>query len=184
MDPSNAGELIKNLRKEKGVSLREISRQVGVSPASLSAIEKGQSSPTLATLHRILKGLGTDFAEFFANPSGENTSPVFPSRNIRCVSDAYRVAELLFPKRDDFRFEMLFETVMPLESEPEWEVHDCDVGGVVLEGGPMRLEIEGVGEWTLGAKDAFYVKAGLEHRATNLGKNPLRLVTTYEPPRY
>ena len=59
------GELIQDLRTEKGVSLRALSRKAGLSPASLSSIEKGKGNPTLATFHKLLKGLGTDFAQFY-----------------------------------------------------------------------------------------------------------------------
>lgn len=65
MEPKDLGRGIRNLRIESGIGLRQLSRMADISPASLTAIEKGQSSPVLATLHKVLKALGTDFAEFF-----------------------------------------------------------------------------------------------------------------------
>ena len=63
-------------------------------------------------------------------------------------------------------------------------MHDCDLAGVVLSGGPSRLEFEGIGEWTLKVGDAFYVKAGTKHRQVNLGKRDLKQVTVMNPPKY
>ena len=184
MQPEELGQHLARRRRKLGVGLRELSRSAGMSPASLSAIEKGQSSPTLATLHKVLKALGTNFAEFFAAPPARENSPVFRAAEMRALEDAHRRYILLFPKRSDLRFEMVHETITPTETETEWETHNFDLGGVVLEGGPMRLELAGQGEWELNEGDAFYIEAGQRHRALNLGDGPLKLITVADPPRY
>ena len=184
MDPESLGQNLIQLRAGRGASLREVARQAGISPASLSAIEKGQSSPTLATLNKVLKALGTGFADFFSSAPQVNESPVFRPGEMRTIEDAHRTYVLLFPRRGDLKFEMVHETIAPTEAEPEWEVHDCDLGGLVLQGGPARLEIDGQGTWRLRRGDVFYVKAGLKHRAINLGHRPLKQITVWGPPKY
>ena len=179
-----SGHEINELRQKRGISLRELGRLAGISPASLSAIEKGTSSPTLATLQKVLKALGTDFSEFFSDTMRPDNAAVFPAAGMRCIEDANRKYALLFPKGSDLRFEMIDETILPGDREGEWEIHDFDIGGVLLEGGPMRLEIFRQGRWDLNVGDAFYVKAGMKHRAGNRGKGPLRLITVADPPRY
>ncbi len=184
MEPKELGRTIRRLRTEAGIGLRQLGRLADISPASLTAIEKGASSPTLATLHKVLKALGTDFAEFFAN-SAENTQmPVFSHRDMRSVSDEHREYTFVLPNRQDMRFEIIRETIAPSESKSEWEVHDCDVGGVILSGGPARLEIEGQGQWSLRQGDSFYIKAGFKHRLINLGKRAIKQITVMDPPRY
>jgi quercetin dioxygenase-like cupin family protein len=165
------------------MSLRELARSAGLSPAALSAIEKGSSSPTLASLHKVLKAMRSNFAEFF---SGNSTGfcPVFAAAGMRTIEDANRRYVLLFPNQRDLRFEMVHETISPKERRSEWEAHDIDLGGQVLEGGPARLQIDKVGAWTLRAGDAFYIRAGQRHRLANLGGSPLRLITVADPPRY
>jgi transcriptional regulator with XRE-family HTH domain len=152
MKPEEIGRHLTLLREKAGLGLREFSRLAGLSPAALSAIEKGKSSPTLATLHKMLRALGTDFANFF-NSTGEDKieSPVFLAQSMQTIEDAHRKYTFLLPRREDFRFEGVMETIAHTEKEPEWEQHDCDMGGVVLEGGPVRLEIEGQGQWTMNA---------------------------------
>ena len=178
------GKQIKDLRQGRGIALRELSRLAEISPASLSAIEKDQSSPTLATFQKILKALGTNFAEFFSDSARPDEAPVFTAAAMKHIEDESRRYTMLFPGRDDLRFAMVDETIQPTDAEGEWELHDFDVGGVVLAGGPMRLEIHGLGEWELGVGDAFYVKAGMKHRGLNCGMAPLRLITVADPPRY
>ena len=178
------GECLRECRKQAGMTLRELSGKAGISPSSLSAIELGQSSPTLATLRKLLRALGTDFVEFFANADVSKQEPVFPCSQMHAIEDAHRRYVLLLPKRDDLQFQMVRETILPSESEAEWEVHDVDIGGVVLEGGPLCLEIEGVGEWRIQPGDAFYVRAGWNHRASHVGDSPAELITVAYPPRY
>lgn len=155
-----------------------------VSAASLVAIEKGTSSPTLFTLSKILRALGTDFLELFAEASGRQSPPVFPARDMHGVSDEFRKYIFLLPRRRHIKFEMVREMISPEEGTSEWDVHDADMGGVVLSGGPRVLEIEGVGKSTLRKGDSFYLNAGMKHRLINTGKQPMSLITVFYPPRF
>ncbi len=184
VDLKELGKMVRQLRLEAGIGLRELGRMADISPASLTAIEHGNRSPTLATLHKILKTLGTDFSEFFANSSSKPRTPVFEPKGMVSISDQHRIYKFLLPKRRDVRFEMVDETISPTEVRSEWEVHDCDVGGVILSGGPARLEVEGQGQWILYKGYSFYIKSGLKHRLVNLGKRAIKQITVFDPARY
>lgn len=183
-DVTDFGIRLCQLREERGVSLRELGRRTGLSASSLSAIEKGRSSPTLATLQRILQALGTSIGEFFATPAVSEVVPVFHAAEMSTIHDRHRAYTLCFPRRVDLRFEMLREVLATTETTPDWERHDCDVGGILLHGGPVQLEIEGHGAWVLQQNDAFYITAGEKHRARSIGKENAILVTVLCPPRY
>lgn len=184
MDVKSLAENIARLRKERGVGLRELGRKAGLSAAALSAIEKGESSPTLATFYKILKALQTDFVEFFSDSEPRDASPVFRAKGMQMIEDAMHQCVFLFPRRPDIRFEMFHETITPSGAAREWEEYDFDVGGTVLSGGPLRLEIENVGAWSLKKGDAFHVKRGQKHRVANTGRLPVKLITVVTPPRY
>jgi transcriptional regulator with XRE-family HTH domain len=177
-------ERLKQLRNQHGMSLRDLAKAADMAPASLSAIESGQSSPTLASFHKLLKALGTDFNAFFSNESAGEPLPVFPSGTMQLLEDVHRTYRMLLPRRDDLRFEMISEVISVTEGEGEWETHDCDVGGVLIEGGPVRLDLEDKGSWTLKEGDAFYIHARQKHRAVVTGSKPAKLITVYDPPRY
>jgi transcriptional regulator with XRE-family HTH domain len=166
------------------MGLRQLCRLADISPASLTAIEKGQSSPTLATLQKILKALGSSFSEFFTNTIETPAEPVWRRKDMRTAADDYRRYTFLLPKSHDKRFEMISETILPTEPEAEWELHECDVGGVIINGGPAQLEIQGQGTWKIRKGDSFYVRAGLKHRLLNLGRGPIKQITVMDPPRY
>lgn len=181
---AHIGEALVALRMVRGMSLREVCRGADLSPAALSAIERGQSSPTLATLHRILKSLGSDFASFFARRGEETSSPVYRANEMARVTDSQREVVLAFPRSAAIRFAMSKETIPAGEIEVEWETHDCDVGGVIISGGPLVVEIAGIGHWEARKGDAFYIRAGQRHRGRNIGAGPLKMICTYDPPRY
>lgn len=53
MDTSALGERIRKLRKDKGISLRELARRAEISPSFLSEVETGRSFPSPESLERI-----------------------------------------------------------------------------------------------------------------------------------
>lgn len=53
------GKRIKMLRKERGLSLKELSKKTDISISFLSDIENGRSNPSLERLKDIAKGLNT-----------------------------------------------------------------------------------------------------------------------------
>lgn len=184
MRPAEIGRYIRNLRRRKGVSLREMAKLADLAPASISAIENGHTSPTLSTLHKLLVALGTDFVGFFSSPVEDTEEPVFRRGDMKVASDRDRQYVFLFPRKSGIRFEAILETISPREKESEWERLDCDMAGVVLGGGPASLEVKDAGSWTVRKGDSFYVREGAEHRAVNQGASSLRLLTIYYPPRY
>ena len=184
MVPAELGQALRRRRREVGLALRELARVAEISAASLSAIENGRNSPTLATLHKILRALGTDFAEFFSDSASQVEALVFRAEEMKRLEDEHRQYRLLLPKRADIRFEVLHETIAPSETESDWETHDCDFAGVLLSGGPTRLETEHSGSWHVRDGDAFYVKAGEKHRLCVTGSDPVELITVWHPPRY
>lgn len=53
---------LKKARKDKGLSLEAVAKLSGVSRSMLSQIERGESSPTIATLWNLTRALQVDFA--------------------------------------------------------------------------------------------------------------------------
>jgi len=60
------GPVIRTLRLEKGLGLKELGKHTGLSAAMLSRIETGQIFPTLPTLFRISMVFGVGLDYFFA----------------------------------------------------------------------------------------------------------------------
>lgn len=60
------GQLLKDLRDERGWSLREFGLIVGMNITYLGDIELGKRNPTINSLEKIVAGYGLTVREFFA----------------------------------------------------------------------------------------------------------------------
>lgn len=60
------GQLLKDLRDERGWSLREFGLIVGTNKTYLGDIELGKRNPTMNSLEKIVAGYGLTVKEFFA----------------------------------------------------------------------------------------------------------------------
>jgi transcriptional regulator with XRE-family HTH domain len=65
----NLGVRLKRARQKSGLSLREVARQLGVSPSFVSQMENGKSTPSVATLYSMAQLLDVSIDELF---SGEH----------------------------------------------------------------------------------------------------------------
>jgi transcriptional regulator with XRE-family HTH domain len=70
----NLGVRLKHHRQLAGLSLRELARQLGVSPSFVSQLENSKSQPSVATLYSISQLLDVSIDELFS--TGEPAAPV------------------------------------------------------------------------------------------------------------
>jgi transcriptional regulator with XRE-family HTH domain len=59
------GELVRELREARRLSVRALAAQAGFSPSFISQVENEQASPSIASLERIATALGVTLVEFF-----------------------------------------------------------------------------------------------------------------------
>jgi transcriptional regulator with XRE-family HTH domain len=64
LDPAVIGARVKALRESSSLSLRDLAQRSGVSAPMLSQVERGETSPTLATAARIAAGLELRLSQF------------------------------------------------------------------------------------------------------------------------
>lgn len=60
------GQLLKDLREDRGLSLRDLGMTVGMNKTYLGDIELGKRNPTVNSLEKIVAGYGLTLKEFFA----------------------------------------------------------------------------------------------------------------------
>lgn len=69
---------LKTIRREAGVSLAVAAQMTGVSKAMLGQIERGESSPTIATVWKLAKGFHLPLTAFIQRPKSSHRQIVFP----------------------------------------------------------------------------------------------------------
>lgn len=175
-DKAALGKRLREVREERGFSMRELASRAGVAVSFLSKIESGRTSPTIMSLVKILEALGTDVAGFFAQRSANDELPiVFPRGGMKALEEVDRTWWYAFPSRPELKMILTYEEYAPTSRVLEQEEHKTDVCGLVLEG-TLTLDVAGSGKVTARKGDAFYLRAGRRHVARNEGKKPLRLV--------
>jgi transcriptional regulator with XRE-family HTH domain len=68
--PVDIGQRLRSRREELGLSARELSRRLSVSPSLISQIETGKSNPSVGTLYLIVTELELSLDELFAGTGG------------------------------------------------------------------------------------------------------------------
>lgn len=59
------GQRIRVIRKEKSLTMRQLSKRIGVSTSLISQIERGESSPSIPTLYKVSVALEAPLSELF-----------------------------------------------------------------------------------------------------------------------
>jgi transcriptional regulator with XRE-family HTH domain len=136
---------LRALRRQRGWSLDRTAAETGVSKAMLGQIERGESSPTVATLWRIATGFATSLSTFI-EPLPPAADPVLR------VADALRqqpggegmLVAPVFPYEPRFGFELFELTLLP-GYERLSEAHAAGVTEHVLViEGTLEVGLDGV----------------------------------------
>ncbi len=164
---------LKQHRKANGWSLDRTAKETGVSKAMLGQIERGESSPTVATLWKIAGGFHTSLSSFIEPPISQKDETLHRSATAlrqQPASDEMLVASL-FPYESRFGFEMFELTLLP-GYERLSDPHEPGVTEhVIVLNGEMELLVDG--HWQpLSQGDAVRFAADKPHGYRNLGSDP------------
>ena len=67
-EPSSLGPRLRERRKQRGASLRELADKIGVSPSLISQIERDKVNPSVSTLWALVTELGLTMGDVFDEP--------------------------------------------------------------------------------------------------------------------
>jgi transcriptional regulator with XRE-family HTH domain len=160
-----AGTLAR-LRSEGRMSLDEMARLTGVSRSMLRQIERGESSPTIATLWKIANGLKVSFTSLIGE--GRPAVSVMDNRRKGPLTEGpagYRLYPL-YPLEQDRKFEVYFVEIDPGGSLSA----DGHQGGVeeyiFVSAGTLSLGV-GDASYTVKRDQSVRFNASVAHRYAN-----------------
>lgn len=87
MTKLQVGQNIKRIRKEQGLTFRELATLAEVGSTTLFDIEKGNTSPTINTLESIAKGLGVRIEDLLGNHHAQNLKVTFSREKFKKLSE-------------------------------------------------------------------------------------------------
>jgi transcriptional regulator with XRE-family HTH domain len=75
----NVAESLRRLREARGISMRALATSSGLSANALSMIERGKTSPSVSTLHKLADALGVSITAFFGEEEAKKQVIFFKS---------------------------------------------------------------------------------------------------------
>jgi transcriptional regulator with XRE-family HTH domain len=185
------GSEVRQLRKARQMTLKELHEASGVSLSHLSAIERGSSQPSMDVLNAISDALSVTPDWFFARRPGAGPmeqAHVVRSQNRRNLNSLYGqdarelgFSDALLSSSIGGGFYMGVSDYAP-QSGPSDDAllqHQGEVHAYLIEG---ELEV-GIGDEviTLHAGDSYSCDASIPHRARNRTDKVARLIWAISP---
>jgi transcriptional regulator with XRE-family HTH domain len=185
--PSEIGPRLRRARRSRRLRLVDVAREVGCSVSLLSKIETGKATPSLRTLHRIVRALGTSIVELLAARS-EREFVIYRVGQrpvIHIAGGAAKGAislEQLAPFSPTRLLDANVHVVAPGADNGGTIRHDGEEIGFVAAG---EVELTVAGEThRLRAGDSFFFRSQLPHGYRNVGKDEARIVWVATPPTF
>lgn len=176
------GGAVRYKRIARGLSQRQLAEKGGLTHATIANVESNRSSPSVATLARILDVLGMTFNEFFSfEPPPMDRIFYRPEAMIPLATGSCELMQIGPGRGSAARLQILKTRYRPgAETGPEMLQHDAEEGGVVISG---QIELT-VGERTevLAAGDGYLFNSNIPHRFRNSGDVDCVMVAACTPP--
>lgn len=190
LDQFDVGMRLKELRQSSGLSQRQLADLASVPHGQISMIETGRSSPSVASLRKILGGMSITMSDFFAPDRPIHQDFFFtPADLIDLTSQLYkdgdpekaRVSLKQVGNAKMHNLQILQERYEPGADTGKTHLqHDANEGGIVISG---EIELT-VGDKTkiLKAGDSFLFDSNQPHRFRNVSDRPAEVISACTPP--
>jgi transcriptional regulator with XRE-family HTH domain len=170
------GTRIRLVRKERGLTLKELERVSGFSATHISEIERGKTSPTIGALVRISSALGKDTSYFLEEEQLNEVAVVRRDERQPLPEVVAKVkGEYLTPGIPGGRLNAYMITLEPGDQrEIMYAAHAGEEGVFVIEG---RLEVR-VGDrvFLAGEGDTVHYPSDRPHGFRNVGQGSARIL--------
>lgn len=177
------GERLRERRREKGLSARQLADAIGVSPSMISMIENGRTNPSVGTLIAIVSALGTSLDSLFWStpdaPPGDGPAVVVPEAGLVRADQRPTISlasgvrwERLTPTQEEGVSFMHVRYEVGGESCPIDALHrHAGRDYVVLVEGRLGVQV-GFEQYELTAGDSIAFDAPVPHRLWTIGDEP------------
>jgi transcriptional regulator with XRE-family HTH domain len=177
------GARIRTLRLAHGATLRQLAAEAGVTESFLSQVERGVASPSIASVQRIARALGTSIADLFAEDETAGIVVRVRDRH-RIVYPGLGAVDEFLTRATDGRLQVIMSTIEPGGGTgPEPYTHDSDEEVVVVIAGVLDLWV-GDEHYLLETGDAITHSSRIPHWNVNNGTEPATVLFCLTPPSF
>lgn len=184
----DTGARLKAEREARKLSQRQLAVAAGVTGAMISMIEQNRTSPSIATLKKIMSGLNMPLSAFFAEDEASAAKWHFTPDEFREIippgAESDRLIRFLrIGHAADSDLLMLYERYAAGgDTGPDVYSHEGEEAGIVITG---QIELTVAGETRLLREgDAYHFNSRLAHRFRNPGPGECVMVSAATPPTF
>ena len=161
----NANQLIRQLRKEKNMTLDDLAKITGFTKGYLSKIERSDKQPPFSTLQTISEALGISFQTLLSIQEPVTLENTWHSSNVS-TSFVHKTKLLL----TDYRTRHMAPFTLSIgRGETETLIHTEEEFVYVLSG---ECQIKVNGEiFHMSAGDSYYISSNMPHSYINSSNN-------------
>ena len=176
---------LRHARLVKGLRLKDLADRSGCSESMISKIENNKTAPSLNTLHRIAKALGTSVAELLQDRTsgGEVVTRQHERRIIRETGgdvSGGAEAEVIIPFGSSSMLQAFLIRLSPGAGSGGIIQHEGEEVGFVRSG-QLSLTVLGT-SYLLQEGDLFFFSSANPHSFSNPGKTVTEVVWVNTPP--
>ena len=186
------GEKTRLLRRQKGMTLDELSKKSEVSKSLLSMIERNISVPTVRTLEKVVKALGTTISSLYLEMENFKKKDA-DTKRVTVVRKEKRKKVFLGPERRKAHCELLTPDYqrrlqiiyvhIPVGKKRGKSInHEGEECGIILEG-TLKAYI-GEKVMILEEGDTIYFDSSIPHCWENVGDIEVRAYWINTPPTF
>jgi len=189
----DVGERLREVRTTHGLTQRGLAERAGVPHGQISMIEGNHSSPSVASLRKILNGIPMTMAEFF-QPEGDSTrihQVAFAPDELTDLTSrlsrtggAEPTGRLSLRQVGDARqhnLQILHEVYAPGADTGDAMLEHASAEGGIVIAGEIELTV-GDRVYTLRAGDSFIFDSRQPHRFRNVAGSPATVISACTPP--
>jgi len=175
--PPDVGQSLRLLRDQRGLSLRALADRSGLSINAINRIERGEASPTVASLHLLSTALDVPITEFFHHDDPQTTLFVKRELRVRSQHSGMDIESLGAGLRHQ-QLEPFLVTLPPgagIDHEP---IAHCGQEFVYCVEGEIDYRISG-SIYTLSQGDSLLFEAAQPHVFRNTSRLPALLLMVF-----
>lgn len=172
------GRIILELRRQQGLPLRTLANMCGLSINAISRIERGESSPTVLSLHRLSMALNVPITAFFREEADKTTIFVRRDKGLRHQMEGL-VMQSLGSGLPQQQLEPFLITIEPgTRNEDDPVTHPGEEFLYCLEGEFEYCVNDRV--YSMRAGDSLIFKATQPHYWNNPTQTPARALLVFQ----
>lgn len=179
----NIGERLRTIREMYGFSQRALAKKADVTNGIISMIEQNNSSPSIATLKKILNAFPISLTDFFSFGVPAQDKIIYRAHELVEIGGKNISYRQVGSKLEGKSMQIIHERIEPgADTGIEMLQHEAEEGGVIIKG---QIELTCGGQIEiLNAGDAYYFDSRIPHRFRNIGDGDCEIISTCSPPSF